>query len=361
MKMLGAKVLRNLLKISKPTVISHYASSAFAVTYKEFGDPNKVLEGTELPVKEPGEHEIRIRMMASPINPGDCNTIQGIYPIKPNLPAVAGNEGVGVILEVGPDVPHLQPGNHVLTAVSGTGSWCSEKVTDARSVIPIATDIPVVEAASLAVNPCTAYRMLKDFVKLERGDVVIQNGANSHVGQAVIQIAKDMKLRTINVVRDRPNIKELTDTLKEMGATEVVTDDFLWTSDMRRLVESMPARPKLALNCAGGRVAAGIMKFLARGGTMVTYGGMSRQHLQAPAGPLIFDNIQLQGFWMTQWTADNRTSRERINMLKALCDMVKRGKLRTTNYRLVPIENFKDAVAKSMEPFHTEKQILTMD
>lgn len=46
----------------------------------------------------------------------------------------------------------------------------------------------MVEAATIAVNPATAYRMLKDFVPLKSGDTVIQNGANSAVGQAVIQV-----------------------------------------------------------------------------------------------------------------------------------------------------------------------------
>ena len=55
-----------------------------------------------------------------------------------------------------------------------------------------------VMAATMLVNPPTAYRMLKDFVKLKPGDTVIQNGANSAVGQAVIQIAKAWDLRTVS-------------------------------------------------------------------------------------------------------------------------------------------------------------------
>lgn len=39
------------------------------------------------------------------------------------------------------------------------------------------------------MNPPTAYRMLKDFVDLKPGDTVIQNGANSAVGKAVIQVS----------------------------------------------------------------------------------------------------------------------------------------------------------------------------
>ncbi len=58
-------------------------------------------------------------------------------------------------------------------------------------------------AATIAVNPCTAYRMLHDFVQLEKNDVIVQNGANSGVGQYVIQIAKSLGIRSANVVRDR--------------------------------------------------------------------------------------------------------------------------------------------------------------
>ena len=45
--------------------------------------------------------------------------------------------------------------------------------------------------------------MLLDFVKLKEGDVVIQNGANSAVGQAVVQMAKFKKVKTVNLIRDR--------------------------------------------------------------------------------------------------------------------------------------------------------------
>lgn len=51
----------------------------------------------------------------------------------------------------------------------------------------IPSDVDIATAATISVNPGTAYRMLKDFVPLKNGDTVIQNGANSAVGQAVIQ------------------------------------------------------------------------------------------------------------------------------------------------------------------------------
>jgi NADPH:quinone reductase-like Zn-dependent oxidoreductase len=65
----------------------------------------------------------------------------------------------------------------------------------------VPSDLPPAYAATISANPATAYRMLRDFVTLSPGDVIIQNGANSMVGLAVIQMAKVMGVRTINVVR----------------------------------------------------------------------------------------------------------------------------------------------------------------
>ena len=57
--------------------------------------------------------------------------------------------------------------------------------------------------------------MLLDFVNLKPGDVVIQNGANSAVGQAVMQIAKTMNVKTVNFVRDREDIDQLKQRLEQ--------------------------------------------------------------------------------------------------------------------------------------------------
>ena len=55
--------------------------------------------------------------------------------------------------------------------------------------LQVPSNADMVTAATIAVNPGTAYRMLKDFVPMNSGDTVIQNGANSAVGQAVIQVS----------------------------------------------------------------------------------------------------------------------------------------------------------------------------
>lgn len=50
------------------------------------------------------------------------------------------------------------------------------------------TDLPTTTLATILATPPTAYRLLKDFVELRRGDVIVQNGANSAVGKYFIQV-----------------------------------------------------------------------------------------------------------------------------------------------------------------------------
>ena len=70
-----------------------------------------------------------------------------------------------------------------------------------KVLLKVPNDIPAAYAATLTINPATAYRLLRDFAKLQPGDVIIQNGANSMVGLAVVQMAREMGIKTINVVR----------------------------------------------------------------------------------------------------------------------------------------------------------------
>ena len=88
-------------------------------------------------------------------------------------------------------------------------------------------EIGTIEASMLNVNPCTAYRMLKDFVELKPGDTIIQNGGNSAVGQMVIQLCKEWNYKSVSVVRDRPNIQELK-VWKKLKINFLIIVDVIW-------------------------------------------------------------------------------------------------------------------------------------
>lgn len=72
------------------------------------------------PVKD---NQVLVKMVMAPINPADINMIEGVYPIRPNLPAIGGNEGVGEIVAVGKGVRGLAVKDMVIPARPGFGAF----------------------------------------------------------------------------------------------------------------------------------------------------------------------------------------------------------------------------------------------
>ncbi|KAJ3412243.1 hypothetical protein HDV05_001054 [Chytridiales sp. JEL 0842] len=280
---------------------------------------------------------VRIKFLASPINPADINQIQGTYPVKPtfhthlNGLAVGGNEGLAEIVELGEDVRGYKKGEWVIPIAKGLGTW--RLLADCKPADLVKVDnegVSDVSVATLAVNPCTAYRMLKDFVKLSPGDVVIQNGANSAVGQAVIQLSKAWGFKTVNIIRDRPDLTTLENELKSLGADVVVTEDKLRKPDTEKAIRELcgtTKAPKLGLNCVGGKSATNLARHLGPGASLVTYGGMSKEPVTLPTGLLIFQDLKFEGFWMTRWYA-TCTDAERQRMMDELLGLIREGRFR---------------------------------
>jgi len=325
------------------------------LVYKENGKPSSVLqlEDYSVPLEVPPD-SVLVRMLAAPINPSDLNQVEGVYPIKPDLPAVGGNEGVGEVALVGSNVTDLEPLDRVIPASSGMGTWCSAFHAKADDLIQVPADIPVELSATMAVNPCTAYRMLRDFVVLEEGDTIIQNGSNSAVGQAAVQMAKAMGVNSVCLVRDRDDFEETASWLEGLGATLVLSESEIRTPAGREKVASLPPA-KLALNCVGGKACVSLLRNLGQGGTMVTYGGMSKQPVMVPTGLLIFNDVRCSGFWMTRWNQE-ATKEERQEMLADISLMIRYGQL-SLSYETHTLLGYEDALEAAQAAFTSKKQI----
>ena len=196
------------------------SESIKAIVYRAHGKPAEVLQLEEQPLSELGSDQALVRLKAAPINPADLNQIEGKYPIRAPLPATPGFEGAGIVEAVGQAVRDLGVGTQVILP-HNVGTWREAAVLKADQLIAVPDEIAPEEAAMLKINPITAWRMLHDFVRLEPGDWVMQNAANSAVGRAVIVICRELGFRTLSVVRRAELIPELRDA----GGDVVLLDD----------------------------------------------------------------------------------------------------------------------------------------
>ncbi len=327
--------------LPKECNLVHYESmrTNVSLSYNSFGKPEEVLSLQTHKFAPIQDQQVLIKLLASVIHPSDFGKIQGTYGKLATLPAVAGREGVGIICEVGSKVSSLKVGMRVRIPET-LGTWQSYVVAEESDLWPLPSNIPVEQLTQAFINPPTALRLLNDFVPLKSGDWVIQNAANSCVGQCVIQIARVYGYKTINVVR---NLVQ-ADYLKHLGADCVITLEQL--SDVREWTNG--EYPKLALNSVGGSSALRLIKSLAENGTMVTFGAMTGEAIRFPTRELIFKNIQLRGFWMDAWSR-LRPALEVKSCLQQVFNLMQTKKLVVPVGETYPLEQWKNALEASQK------------
>ncbi len=312
-----------------------------AVVYERHGNPVDVLRVEQQPWPKPAPHEAVVQMRAASINPADLNQIEGKYPVRPELPATPGFEGAGIVVDLGAGVTNVAVGALVILP-HNIGTWRDALAVKADELVVVPAGIEPVHAATLKINPLTAWRLLDDYVDLKKGDWLIQNAANSAAGRTVIQIARELGYKTVNVVRRM----ELIDELRAEGGDVVLVDG----EDLREKVKSAisDAPIRLGLNAVGGDSALRLANCLAPRSTLVTFGAMSLQPLKIPNGLLIFKDLRFRGIWINKWY-DNATIEERMDAFRPLFEMAERGLLKTKVEKSYPLTEAKAAVAHAAQ------------
>ena len=328
--------------------------NSILLRYAKYGTPSSTIEVARQALNSKlSANQILLKFLAAPINPSDYNQIEGKYPIKPELPAVGGNEGSATVLEVGRNVKSVRPGDTVIPAYAGFGTWRSHCMTEEGSVKKIPDNLSAAASAMLAVNPCTAYRMIEDFQKPPKGGWIIQNGANSGVGRAVIQLCKAQGIRTVNIIRDREGAEEVKAELLSVGG------DAVFTSSQRGEIDEFCREntPRLALNMVGGRDTIQLLKCLGEQSSLVTYGAMSNSPMSVPFGLQVFKDITLHSYWMTRWTSKHARTESEDRMFRKLAEFFQTGEMVPTPHRENSFYDYSDALDNAFKL----KQLFVVD
>ncbi|SDK08601.1 zinc-dependent alcohol dehydrogenase family protein [Pseudomonas indica] len=298
--------------------------------------PQDVIDAVEFELPPPAAGQVLVKVLAAPINPSDVLTLTGEYGMLPPLPAVGGNEGVGRIEALGPEVGSLKVGQTVLLP-AGCGTWTTHLVAAANKLIPL-PDADPQQLAMLTVNPPTAYLMLREFVDLQPGDWVIQNVANSGVGSYLIQLAKLRGLKTVNVVRRESAVAGV----QAEGGDVVLVDG----PDLHKRVREATggAAIRLGIDAVGGRATDHLASCLAEGGTLVNYGMMSGEPCQLSPASSVFRDITLRGFWLARWFR-NASPADQMKVYGELTQLIASGKLHARIAATYDVSEIKQAVA----------------
>ncbi len=322
-----------------------------AVELTAFGEPGESVHCIEAPdVGAPGPDEVVIDIEAFPINPADLLTVEGRYAVRPDLPARLGAEGVGRISALGTSVQGLAVGQRVISLARE--NWVERRRVKAAEVAPVPDGVDVLQLAMLKVNPPTAHYMLTEYVDLAPGDWVVQDAANSAVGQHVIRLARARGWRTANVVRR----DSLVAPLEAIGADLVLVDGEDLGERLRAGTGGVGAR--LAIDAVGGDAMIRLADGLADGGTMVNYGLLSGDCCKLTSHQVVFRGITLKGFWLMPFL-QAASAAEKAALFADLAGAIARGELVSPVEATYPIEAIRDAVRHAAREGRDGKVLVT--
>jgi NADPH2:quinone reductase len=173
-----------------------------AITYARLGDPS-VLELVERPIPEPREDELRIRVLASGVNPTDWKSRSGTFGGALAEPTVPNHDGAGVVDKLGARVTGFGVGDRVWVTLAGDGRPASGTAQE-YTVVPVERAFALPDSAdfelgaSIGIPAATAHRALtvaeggpaRLHPDALSGRVVLVAGGAGAVGNAAIQLAR---------------------------------------------------------------------------------------------------------------------------------------------------------------------------
>lgn len=211
-----------------------------AAVIHDFGQP---LQIEEMPVREPGQNEILVKVIACGVCHTDLHACMGDWPVKPKMPLIPGHEAIGYVVALGSGVQKIKEGDIVGVpwlysacsccdycytgwetlceaqkngGYSVDGGFAEYVVADSRYVAHFPSNINFTEMAPIICAGVTVYKGLKE-TAAKPGEWVGISGIGG-LGHLAVQYAKAMGLHVaaIDIADDKLQLA------KDLGADLVV-------------------------------------------------------------------------------------------------------------------------------------------
>ncbi|HWC28030.1 MAG TPA: zinc-binding dehydrogenase [Solirubrobacteraceae bacterium] len=290
-----------------------------AIQMSEFGGP-EVLRLVELPVPEPGDGEVLVRVVRAGLNFADTHRRTNSYLARDELPLVPGSEVAGVREDTGERV----------VALCGSGGYAEYATAPGALTFPIPDGVDDETALALVLQGLTAWHLYRTSARVSGGESVVVHAAAGGVGSLAVQLGKPLGagrvIATASTADKRALALELGADAAVDGAAEGLTE---------RLVEANLGAPvDVVLEMAGGAVFERSLDALAPFGRLVIYGIASRDSNTIRSGDLMRSSRAVVGFWFAHCL-------DRPAMIdEALADLferVRRGELRVVTGPAYPL------------------------
>jgi NADPH:quinone reductase-like Zn-dependent oxidoreductase len=319
-------------------------------------DALSALTINEIPVPSPQKGHVLIRIAAAPCNPSDLLLLQGKYGTLKKLPTVPGWEGAGeVVASGGGWLANWLKGKRVACGLRGDrdGTWAEYFLAKANECIPLKRQLKFEQAASLIINPFTAFGLLETARKAGHRAAVHTAGA-SQLGRMLQMLAAEANYPLINVVRREAQVE----LLKSLGAKHVLNSSSeLFAEELKAMCDQWEATA--AFEAVAGDMTGTVMNAMPQRSVVYVYGALSEE----PCGnidpvQLIFHSKRVQGFYLGEWLRRRGT----LGILRTagrIQRMLIDGRIESIVQQRVGLDEAKNALTKYVENMTAGKVLIT--
>ncbi len=262
-----------------------------AAWYERQGPAAQVLVVGEMPTPEPGPGELRIRVAASGINPGDVKKRDDRFGVGMPYPRVVPHsDGAGVVDAVGSQVPAARIGQRVwcfgAQSYRPFGTAAEHVVVPAAQAVPLPRGVSFQQGACLGIPGITAHRAVHAGGAV-RGRSVLVQGAAGAVGQCAVALARHAGATVLATVRGAHDQA----AAQRAGAHHVVVTAGLSAEQtLARLRALAPDGVDHVVEVAFHANVALDEQLLRQGGSIATYASGDPAP-SLPFWPLVFKNV----------------------------------------------------------------------
>lgn len=279
--------------------------------------------------------QVLVRNHSTGVNYIDTLIRSGNMPegMMPDLPFVPGVEGAGIIEEVSGDANGIDVGDRVAWfGAPGSGGYGHYTAIDQNYVVKIPKNTSFSEAAAVPVNYATAWHMLVNLGRVQRGDWVLVRAAAGGVGTAILQIGRHLGLNMIALAG--PGKGEY---VRDQGATDYI--DYT-SEDIRRRVSDIigDATVALTLNPVGGDSIAEDFELLGPFGQAIHFGFLAGPPSGALADTIVPHFQKSIGYRVSDIYTYHSTNPTGLNEdLKRIFQLVESGEVTPRVHEAIPI------------------------
>ncbi len=298
-----------------------------------------VLKVEELPLKEPGQGEVRLKVEAIGLNRAEIMFRNGQYLQVPEFPSRLGYEAAGVIDAIGPDVTGFKVGDRVSTipafSMGQYGVYGESAIVPVHAVASYPDSLTATEGTSIWMQYLTAFGALVEYGRVKENDAVLITAASSSVGLGAIQIAKAAGAVAIATTRG-PRKRQ---SLLEAGADHViVTDEEDLSERVMAITDGKGAN--IIFDPIGGPQVTALAQAAAQGATIFEYGGLSPEPTPYPLLQALRKGLSVRGYTLFEITGDA----EKLARAKHyINDGLQSGALKPILARTFSLDNISDA------------------